>query len=205
MSRLRAPGGGVDQRCGLLGEMLIGRLKTTWDNYEIVPLDKAVLAQLIKESGNGWRLARRRHQKAETIDAAAFLRPCYERSGGRRTSNYLDEVASSHLPPQGYGLRSLGMRDYSRVFRSAEWGSEVSCKAATLNGSCRHRVRLGLLRCLSRVCFPPDRDQITDLRAATIVSLTRHFGTYYACAVVNYEFAFGSNMEAKASVEAEYS
>jgi hypothetical protein len=28
-------GGGVDQRCGLLGEMLIGRLKTTRDNYEI--------------------------------------------------------------------------------------------------------------------------------------------------------------------------
>src|SRR5580700_9002911 len=53
-------GGDVDQRCGLLGEMLIGRLKTTWENNEIVPLDKAVLAQLIKESGNGWRLTRRR-------------------------------------------------------------------------------------------------------------------------------------------------
>ena len=100
-------GGGVDQRCGLLGEMLIGRLKTTWDNYEIAPLDKAVLAQFIKESGNGWRLTRRRHQKAETIDAVAFLRPCYERPSGRRTSNYLDEVASSHLPPQGYNCAHL--------------------------------------------------------------------------------------------------
>ena len=30
-----ASGGGVDQRCGLLGEMLIGRLKTTRDNYKI--------------------------------------------------------------------------------------------------------------------------------------------------------------------------
>ena len=78
-----ASGGGVDQRCGLLGEMLIGRLKTTRDNYEIVPLDKAVLAQLVKESGNSRRLARRRHQKAETIDAAAFLRPRCERPGGR--------------------------------------------------------------------------------------------------------------------------
>ena len=66
-------GGGVDQRRGLLGEMLIGRLKTTRDNYEIVPLDKAVLAQLIKESGNSRRVERRRHQKAETIDVATFL------------------------------------------------------------------------------------------------------------------------------------
>src|SRR5277367_3566511 len=86
---------------------------------------------------------RRRHQKAETIDVAAFLRPRCERPGGRRTSNYLDEVASSHLPPQGYGLRRLGMRDYSRVFRSAEWGSEVSCKAAILNRSCRLPVKSG--------------------------------------------------------------